>query len=170
MRVKTPKCPIDLIKGHPSTQLLPVDLIKKASIAALSNSDTLTAKSGLLYGPDAGYQPLRENIASWLSEFYKSYTSVTADRICITGGASQNLACALQVYSDPIYTRNIWMVSPTYFHASRIFEDSGFMGKLKSVPEDAEGIDIDFLARGLDESEERAKREGNVQPVGEISL
>ena len=170
MRLNLPKSSIDLLKGHPNTNLLPVELIKKASIASLSNPDTLTAKSGLHYGPDAGYQPLRENIASWLSDFYKGYAPVTADRICITGGASQNLACVLQVYSDPIYTRNIWLVSPTYFHASRMFEDSGFAGQLKSVPEDEEGIDLEYLAKGLKESEDKATREDNVEPVGEVHV
>lgn len=57
------------------------------------------------------------------------------------------------------------MVSPTYFLACRIFEDSGFKGRLRSVPEDEEGIDIEFLRREIKASEESAKREGKLEPV-----
>ena len=57
------------------------------------------------------------------------------------------------------------MVSPTYFLACRIFEDSGFHGRLRSVPEDDEGIDITFLKEELHKSEDNAKSAGNEKPV-----
>ncbi|EEH50623.2 uncharacterized protein PADG_06702 [Paracoccidioides brasiliensis Pb18] len=84
---------------------------------------------------------------------------VAASRICITGGASQNLACLVQVFSDPLYTRNVWLVVPTYYLACRIFDDAGFSGKLREVSEDAEGVDVEELARGLESSEGRAGAE-----------
>lgn len=43
------------------------------------------------------------------------------------------------------------MVAPCYYLACPIFEDSGFRGRLRAVPEDADGIDIDYLAHGLQE-------------------
>lgn len=88
-----------------------------------------------------------------------------AGRIVISGGASQNLACVLQVFSDPVYTRNVWLVSPTYYLACGMFEDAGFGDKLRAVREDAEGIDVDFLERELNKSEERAVADGNLEPV-----
>lgn len=154
---------IDLLKGWPNPALLPSAQIKTASSAALSDCKVFTP--GLLYGPDEGYKPLRESIASWLTRFYQPPNLVTAERICITGGASQNLACILQVFSDPLYTRNVWMVSPTYFLACRIFEDSGFHGRLRSVPEDEEGLNVEYLRRELQKSEDRARAEGNTKPV-----
>lgn len=54
---------IDLLKGWPNPALLPVGQIKIASSVALSNADVFTP--GLLYGPDAGYESLRGNIADW---------------------------------------------------------------------------------------------------------
>ncbi len=57
------------------------------------------------------------------------------------------------------------MVSPTYFLACRIFEDSGFHGRLRAVPEDDEGVDIDFLAQEIHKSEQKARAEGNLRPV-----
>ncbi|KAL9099477.1 MAG: hypothetical protein Q9163_005028 [Psora crenata] len=164
MRMAGPKNHINLLKGHPNPYLLPVEQIKAASLNALSKPDILTAQSGLEYGPDPGYLPLRKHVAEWLTQFYRPLNPIGLDRICITGGASQNLACILQVFSDPVYTRNVWLVSPTYFEASRIFEDGGFEGRLRAVPEDEEGLDMAYLERGLQESEEEAKRAHNVRP------
>lgn len=158
-----PKALIDLLKGWPNPALLPAAQIKTASSAALSDSSISTP--ALLYGPDWGYEPLRERIASWLTDFYQPSQTIIPDRICVTGGASQNIACILQVFSDPIFTQNVWMASPTYFLAARIFEDNGFAGKLRSVPEDEEGMNVEYLRRELQKNEERAKAEGNTKPV-----
>ena len=165
MSAKTakPQALINLLKGWPNASLLPVQKIQLAAQSALC--DPSTAETALSYAPDPGYQPLREQIALWLTRFYAAQTPISPERICISGGASQNLACILQVFSDPVYTRNVWMVSPTYFLACRIFEDNGFYGKLRSIPEDAEGIDIGFLERSLEESDRAAKLENGGKPV-----
>ena len=154
---------INLLRGWPSTELLPVDLIKDAANATLS--DRSNANDGLLYGPDPGYEPLRRSIASWLSDFYQPTAGkISSERICISGGASQNLGCVLNVYTDPEYTRNIWIVAPAYFLAFRIFEDAGFGRKMRAVPEDDEGIDLDYLRREIQKSEDRARTAGNDEP------
>lgn len=141
--------PINLLRGWPAPSLLPAGALQKASAAVLSNPDV--SVPALQYGPDPGYQPLREQLAAWLSDFYG--TRETADRIAITGGASQSAACVLQSYTDPSYTRAVWMVAPCYFLACPIFRDSGFDGRLRAVPEDDEGIDLEFLAREIAELE-----------------
>ncbi|EED21304.1 aminotransferase, putative [Talaromyces stipitatus ATCC 10500] len=165
------KYPIDLFRGWPNPALLPVDALAKSAATVLSSPSIY--ESGLQYGPDEGYGPLREHIASWLGSFYRDELEsekrrrnpITAERLCVTGGASQNLACVLQVFTDSAYTRNIWMVAPTYYLACRIFHDAGFMGRLRGVPEDEEGIDLDVLERGLQEAEDKAASEGNTKPV-----
>ena len=159
------KSPINLLRGWPNASLLPAAQLKAASSIALSDPSIYIP--GLEYGPDPGYEPLRHQIAQWLSRFYRTSQPLDSARICITGGASQNLACLLQGYSDPLYTRNVWMVSPTYFLACRIFEDSGFQGRLRSLPEDEEGVDVDFLEQELRKSERKARAEGNTKPVWE---
>ena len=128
-------------------------------------SDRSTAVPTLQYGPDEGYQLLRVEVGRWLTSFYQPSDAIKPDRICITGGASQNLACILQTFTDPLYTRNVWMVAPTYYLACRIFEDSGFAGKLRGIPEDEEGIDLDSLSKKIALSEQKALTEGNVTPV-----
>jgi hypothetical protein len=49
--------------------------------------------------------------------------------------------------------------------AFRIFEDAGFHKKLRAVPEDIEGIDIEFLRSQIRKSEEKAISEKNDEPV-----
>lgn len=56
------------------------------------------------------------------------------------------------------------MVSPTYFLACRIFDDAGFAGRLRAVPEDEEGIDIAFLEQQIKTSEKEAQAAGNLEP------
>jgi DNA-binding transcriptional MocR family regulator len=97
---------IDLLKGCPNPNLLPLQALNEASDGILSRSSNADV---LFYGPDEGYQPLRQEVAKWLNGFYHPLQSVTPDRICISGGASQNLACLLQTFTDPVYTRNVWM-------------------------------------------------------------
>lgn len=154
--------PINLVRGSPNPCLLPVQLIKDAVQAALSVPSI--AKDGFLYGPDPGYEPLREAMAHWLGEFYAPKRDVSPERICITGGASQNLGCLLNVYTDPEFTRNIWIVAPAYFLAFRIFEDAGFAKRMRAVPEDGEGIDLAFLRAEIKKSEDDARSKGNSKP------
>ncbi|KAK8244776.1 pyridoxal phosphate-dependent transferase [Phyllosticta capitalensis] len=152
MSSSTSKPLINLLRGWPSTSLLPASLVKRAADTALTTPSI--AHPGLLYGPDSGHPNLRKSIAAWLTDFYHPQEPVRDDRICISGGASQSLGCLLQVFSDPIYTRAIWISSPAYMLAFRIFEDAGFHGKLRSVPEDDEGIDVEFLRREIQKTEQ----------------
>ncbi|KAJ5091392.1 hypothetical protein NUU61_006262 [Penicillium alfredii] len=154
--------PIDLLCGWPNPALLPAPELCRSASTVLSTP--AIAYPGLLYGPDEGYGPLRAHIAQWLSTFYQPQDPISSERICITGGASQNLACVLQVFTDPIYTRNVWMVAPTYHLAARIMDDAGFAGKLRGVPEDQEGVDVAFLEKGLRAAEDKAQEEGNTEP------
>jgi len=148
--------PINLQLGWPSPRLFPSEQLAVATTACLT--DPAVAKAALVYGPDLGYTPLRASIASWLSSFYNpSSGPISLERIAITGGASQNLASILHVFSDPVITRRVWMVEPTYFLACTIFQDAGFAGKLRGVRENDHGIDVEFLRKALLEFEEEDK-------------
>lgn len=152
--------PINLQRGWPAPHLLPQQLVHDAAQHALS--DPAIALQGLQYGPDDGYAPGREAIAAWLTASYRSRSTdlppiIGRERITITGGASQSLGVLLAVYTDPGYTRHIWIVAPAYFHVFRIFDDAGFAGKLRAVPEDAEGIDLEYLRREIRASDARAQ-------------
>ncbi|KAJ9149059.1 Aminotransferase [Pleurostoma richardsiae] len=146
---------INLLRGWPSPSLLPAELIKAAANKVLSDPDVYVP--GLQYGPDPGHQGLREELAQFLGGFYGA--DPDPERICITGGASQSVACILQSYTEPVYTRAVWAVAPCYYLACPIFEDSGFKGRLRAVPEDEEGINLEWLEKGLEEFEAAAPDE-----------
>lgn len=160
-----PRPPVNLMRGWPATSLLPTDLIKDAAAACLN--DPQVAEAGLSYGPDPGYEPARTAIAKWLTEAYSRKTPTPAENICITGGASQNLGNLLGVYTDPSYTRTIWIVAPAYFHAFRMFEDAGFAGRMRAVAEDDEGVDLNMLETGLRESEREWEAEDATAAAGD---
>ncbi|KAF4121454.1 Aspartate/methionine/tyrosine aminotransferase [Geosmithia morbida] len=144
---------INLQLGWPSPRLFSSEsLLHGAQEVLTSETETCAA---LVYGPHIGHPPLRRSIAGWLSSVYSR--PVNFDRLCITNGASGNLSNVLQKFTDPLYTRRIFMVEPTYFLACPIFEDNGFQGKLRGVPEqDDGGLDIEFLRRELAVAEDAA--------------
>jgi DNA-binding transcriptional MocR family regulator len=145
---------LDLQKGWPSLDLLPLSKIQAASSAIFS--DPPTALAALQYGTLLGDSRLRKNLAEWLTKFYSVQRSPDPKRICITGGASQNFTSILQRFADPTYTRNVWMAAPTYFLASRMLEDAGYKGKLRAVPQADEGMDVNYLRQELARTEEFA--------------
>ncbi|KAK4449984.1 putative aminotransferase [Podospora aff. communis PSN243] len=113
---------INLLRGWPSPSMLPSSLLLAVSTTLLSNPDLFIP--ALQYGPDPGYQPLREALATWLGNAYA--VSPNVNEICITGGASQGLACVLASFTDPGYTKVVWAGEPCYYLACGIFEDAGF--------------------------------------------
>ncbi|RHZ43099.1 uncharacterized protein CDV56_100840 [Aspergillus thermomutatus] len=138
---------INLLKGSPATARLPTQRLSDAAVSALSKLEVTV--TGLDYGPDEGHFPLRTHLAEWLTGYYKPSQLIKADRICVTGGASQNLSNILQVFTDPSQTRYIWMPQASYHLGFRIFEDAGFYRRLRAVSEDEEGMDMEFLERAL---------------------
>jgi DNA-binding transcriptional MocR family regulator len=152
-----PQPHIDLQKGWPTPRLLPSQLLRAAAEATLSNPKRAT--EAMLYGPNIGDPALRRGCAEWLSRLYRLQPPVTSERICITAGASGNLACIMAAFTDPVYTRRVWMVEPTYFLACTVFDDAGFLGRLVGCPEDEDGLDVELLRRRIEavdrEEEER---------------
>lgn len=159
-----------------------VDLEK--NIAAEKEKERKDVVTDLLeYGPDLGFGPLRDEVAQWLTRHFsnprenerktviasmeKTTVSIpesAAARICITGGASQNLANVLLSFSDPEVTRAVWLIRPVYFLACPIFEDAGFgPGRLHGVPEDEEGVNIGWLRTRLERFEEEDRQKGKAR-------
>lgn len=136
---------INLLWGMPAPSLLPTAELAGAAEAVFSDSSI--SKIGLLYGNNAGYEPLRHQVSSWLANFYNCPDR--PEQICITGGASQSLSVILQVLTDPLATKAIWMIVPCFYLACRMFEDAGLTGKLRAVRESDEGIDVEFLEKEI---------------------
>lgn len=170
IEAKVPQPHINLQRGWPSPRLLPAKALLAAADGVLSNP--ARAIDAMLYGPNIGDPALRKGVAEWLSRLYclRSPPStnpeasqpepITLERTCITNGASGNLAAILSAFTDPVYTRRIWMVEPTYFLACAIFEDGGFQGRLTGVPEDNDGVDVQFLRAQISEVDQEVARSG----------
>lgn len=143
---------INLVWGKPAPSLLPIKQLAQAAQAVFADNDI--AVSGLEYNESLGHYPLRKELSLWLGRCYTA--QVSPEQLCISGGASQALATILQVFTDPLVTRAVWMAEPCYYLASRIFEDAGLSGKLRPISEDRSGtIDLDSLERDLSNMEQR---------------
>lgn len=142
---------INLQLGWPSPSLFPAQRLQDAASRILESQKKTAIAS--VCGPDAGYAPLREHLAAWLSSVYTCSDAIPIERICISNGASGNLDSILAKFTEVGYTRYVWMVEPSYFLACPIFTDAGFDGRLRGIPEDEEGIDINFLQSALEAAE-----------------
>lgn len=146
--------PINLLIGRPSPRLQAADKLAEASQVVLLQREV--SDWALTYGPDHGEDDIREHVATWLSQKYQPKPGpITRDRIIITNGASGGLTAILQKFTDPLYTRRMFLVEPAYFLALNSFLDAGFGRKMQGVPEDDEGIDLEFLQRRLEEEESK---------------
>ncbi|KAI1475362.1 PLP-dependent transferase [Daldinia eschscholtzii] len=142
--------PIDLLIGRPSPDLQAADKLAAASQIILSQPER--SDLALTYGPDHGEDHIRRQVGDWLSQKYRPGPGrITQDRIIITNGASGALSSILQKFTDPLYTRRMFLVEPTYFLAVQTFLDAGFGQKMRGIPEDDEGINLEYLRRQLEE-------------------
>lgn len=58
----------------------------------------------------------------------------------------------MSLLTDPVHTKHVFLQSPTYHLVFEMVKDRGFaQDQLVAVPEDAQGIDIDWLELKLDE-------------------
>jgi DNA-binding transcriptional MocR family regulator len=76
-------------------------------------------------------------------------------RIFLTSGASYGLHMSLTLFTSPVtgYTKRAFIVSPTYFLASRVMEDCGFADKMTAIRSTRSSIDFEALLAGLRRSE-----------------
>ncbi|WP_428261855.1 PLP-dependent aminotransferase family protein [Haliangium sp.] len=136
---------LHLGRGQPSPSLLAADAIR-AAVAALSE-DRMSA--ALAYGANGGPMDLRQALAEFLSERYR--TPVAARELALGGSISLALALVCQLFTrtgDVVVCED-----PTYFHAHSIFATAGV--ELRGIPIDADGLRVDLLERALAEDELR---------------
>ncbi|KAF7546009.1 hypothetical protein G7Z17_g8739 [Cylindrodendrum hubeiense] len=154
--------PINLLLGWPTPALHPDRSLHSAATVVLADNETSTP--ALRYGPQLGREALRQGVASWLTDIYRPTSGdIASSRVGISGGASVNLTNILLRFSDPIYTRRVWMIEPTYFMACPMIEDAGLTGKLRGVPEDEEGLDIEFLRNAISKAD--ADGDSEAKPI-----
>jgi DNA-binding transcriptional MocR family regulator len=131
--------------GQPSPDLLPVELMRKASESFLSCAQP----EQLNYGERQGDQEFREALASFLSAGYAE--PVDSGSLFLSGGNSQALDFICALFTRPGDT--VIVEEPSYFLAFRIFMDHGL--NIVSVPVDEDGLDINQLEKVLEQSRPR---------------
>ena len=130
---------INLAVGQPSADLLPVDLVSRASKSFFDSAEPFE----LNYGVTQGDERFLESLAGFLSEGYSS--PVTSDKLFVTGGNSQALDLASLVFARPGDT--VFVEEPSYFLAFQIFRDHGL--NIVGIPVDEDGLRVDTLRREL---------------------
>lgn len=133
-----PSC-IDFGIGQPQLDLLPCDLLRRASQTLLARHPY----SYLNYGHGKGDGRFRTALADFLSAPYGARQDPSL--IFSTGGASLALhliACTLAQPGDTVLVEE-----PTYFLVPQIFRDHGL--KLVGVPIDGDGVNLERLEAAI---------------------
>ena len=125
--------------GQPSTELLPLDIIKEGMQKVMEIDDP----SLLQYGDIPGYLEFRKSLARYLSEEYSKI--VNPNELFSTNGVTQalSLICSLFTKSNDV----ILVEEPTYFLAINIFKDYNL--KIESIPMNNNGVDLNILEQKI---------------------
>ncbi|MDX6408184.1 MAG: 2-aminoadipate transaminase [Gaiellaceae bacterium] len=124
---------ISFARGVPAPECLPVDELADCARAALERD----GRTVLSYGPSSGYGPLRD----WIAERH----GVDPSRVLITNGSLQGMV----FLADRFAGERVLVEEPTYDRPLKILAAHG----VDTVPVamDDEGLDLDALAKALDE-------------------
>jgi 2-aminoadipate transaminase len=139
VQIKVPDDFIDLGRGDPGLDLLPLDLLREAANDRLSQKD-----SGILqYGFEQGDGYFRQAFSKFLSKQYNF--SVDLETLFVTSGISGGLDLLCTTFTKPGDT--IFVEEPSYFLALKIFADHGL--HVVSIRTDESGLVIDELEAAL---------------------
>jgi len=130
---------INLGIGQPSADLLPVGLLRKATVDFLK----VAQPQELNYGEKQGDNRFRESLAGFLSLKYGVETG--PESLLLTCGNSQALDFICERFTKPGDT--VFVEEPTYFLAFQIFRDHGL--KIVPIEMDQDGLVIEALERAL---------------------
>ncbi|MBL8090577.1 MAG: PLP-dependent aminotransferase family protein [Anaerolineales bacterium] len=134
-QIQVPENFIDLGRGDPAFNLLPLEMLHSAAHNRLRDSDN----SFLQYGTEKGDGYFRTAFANFLSKKYNF--AVDIESLFITSGISAGLDLLCTLFTKPNDT--IFVEEPSYFLALKIFADHGL--KVASIRTDEHGLVIDDL-------------------------
>ena len=126
---------ISFAGGFPDPAMFDVEGIREASNAALANEPG----AALQYGATEGYQPLREQLAAFMTS--KGSQNLTADNLIVTTGSQQALDLLGKTMISP--GDKVIVEGPTFLATIQCFRLYG--AELISAPIDANGVQVDKL-------------------------
>ena len=127
---------ISFAGGFPDSAMFDVEGIKEAANKALTEE----AGGALQYGATEGYNPLREQLAAFMSS---KGVSVAPDGLIVTTGSQQALDLLGKTMIDP--GDKVIVEGPTFLATIQCFRLYG--ADLVSAPIDANGVDTDELEK-----------------------
>jgi DNA-binding transcriptional MocR family regulator len=131
---------ISFATAHGSGELMPVELVRRATDAVLRREGPKL----LAYGSSDGYPPLKRYLEARLR---RDGIAVEPDELLITNGCQQSLDLlrqSLLASGDVVICEN-----PTYTGLWNVFESPGI--RLVGAPVTADGIDLDFVSSVLEQ-------------------
>ncbi len=130
--------------GSPATEAFPCKEVTKLSAEILEENPV----SALVYGVSEGYEPLRETVRAWLAE--RENVISDDDVVIITSGGTQVMDIATRILStegDAVICED-----PSFVGSLNCFRSHGL--KLRGVPIDADGMNIDELKKAIEDTPE----------------
>ena len=121
--------------GQPSADLLPLELMRRASEEYFKEAHP----NELNYGDLPGDPRFLEALAGYLSTGYG--VEASADELFVTSGSSQGLDLIATIFAKPGDT--IFVEEPSFFLAFQIFRDHGL--HVIGIPTDEDGLDLEHL-------------------------
>ena len=132
---------ISLAATHASSELSPMDLVRRATEAVLRREGAKL----LEYGSTGGYPPLKQYLQARLR---RDGIAVEADELLITNGCQQSLDLLRRVLVGPYDA--VACENPTYPGLWQVFDLPGV--RLIGIPVGAEGMDLDYLEAILEQN------------------
>jgi len=126
---------ISFAGGFPDSAMFDVDGIREASNQALTEEPG----AALQYGATEGYQPLREQLATFMQS--KGAADVAADQLIVTTGSQQALDLIGKTMISP--GDKVIVEGPTFLATIQCFRLYG--AQLISAPVDGNGVNTDTL-------------------------
>lgn len=134
---------IPLAAGNPAPDAFPVEEVQKISAEILAE-EPITA---LQYGVTEGYQPLRDELKSWLARREKIGRDF--DDLLVVSGATQIMDLTTKVLCNEGDT--VICEEPSFIGSLNCFRSYGC--NLKGVPVEADGMNVDALEEALKTTE-----------------
>lgn len=148
---------INFFKGHPTESLLPNRAIVEATTSLLTNSRDYDYdpqnRHPLTYGADAGAVWVRDEVAKLSNRAFRPKIETQHEFINLTAGSSYGIMNILTQTTLPHtnYTKQAFLITPTYFLINETFIDAGFGGKMTAIDEIPGGINFELLEAKLKE-------------------
>lgn len=134
---------IPLAAGNPAPDAFPVEEVQKIAENILLTNPV----DALQYGVSEGYQPLRDTIADWIKN--KENIGTDDDTVLILSGATQVMDLVTKVLCNE--GDAVICEEPSFIGSLNCFRSYGC--RLKGVPVEADGMDMDALEKALDETD-----------------